>query len=236
MTIQTLVPGTLTVASAIPDPPFEMFVDRQPAGFDVELMQAVCADLGLVWRLRRYEGPDFNGIFAELDNGGCDCIASGTTVTPQRQLKADFCTPYLVSGQSLVCNVVRTPDIHGIDDLRGQVIAVQLGNTSQPVAEALKARGAVADVRIYPYDGIGTMLDDLEAGRIAAVMKLAPVMRWLIRDRPDLRIVQQKITTEKLAVSVRRGNAALRAAIDGAQARLAASGQLQRLLEKWIGS
>lgn len=47
-----------------------------------------------------------------------------------------------------------------------------------PVALQLKADGRVADVRVYAYRDIGTMLDDLDAGRIAAVMKLAPVMRW----------------------------------------------------------
>ena len=32
--------------------------------------------------------------------------------------------------------------------------------------------------------------DDLEAGQIDAVMKLAPVLAWLTRDRPALKIVR----------------------------------------------
>ncbi len=232
--IPTVTPGVLKVGAAIPDPPFELMRDGEPAGFDIELMRAVCGDLGLEWRLVRYGGADFEGIFGGLADGSFDCVASGTTITAGRQAKADFCRPYLVSGQSLVCNVARTPAIRSIGDLRGAVIAVQRGNTSQPVAERLKAEGAVGDVRIYPYDAIGAMLDDLEAGRIAAVMKLAPVMRWLTRDRPDLRVVEEGITTEKLAVSVRRGNDALREALDAAQARLVAQGFLDRLVATWI--
>jgi hypothetical protein len=38
------------------------------------------------------------------------------------------------------------------------------------------------------------MLDDLQSGTIGAVMKLAPVMRWLIRNRPALRVAQEGIT------------------------------------------
>ena len=90
------------------------------------------------------------------------------------------------------------------------------------------------DVRTYAYHEIGVMLDDLEAGTIGAVMKLAPVMHWLIRNRPALRIVQEGITNEKLGVAVRLGNDALRRAIDDAQARLSeqrCSGQLTR---KWL--
>lgn len=234
MTVETITPGVLQVGAAIPDPPFELVRNGAPAGFDVALMHAVCAELGLEWRLCRYGGADFDGIFDGLAEASFDCVASGTTITPFREARVDFCRPYLVSGQSLVCNVARTPAIKSVRDLAGRVIAVQRGNTSQPVAERMKAAGNVADVRIYPYDAIGQMLDDLEAGKIDAIMKLAPVMRWLTRYRPHLRVVEEGITTEGLAVSVRRGNDALREALDAAQARLAERGVLVGLVETWI--
>jgi len=232
----TKTPGILRVGSAIPDPPFELMREGAPAGLDIDLMQAICAELGLVWQLCRYAGDDFEGIYDALDRGEWDCVASGATVTSAREMKADFCTPYLVSGQSLVCNVERTPNIHSIQDLKGRVIAVQRGNTSEPVVERLKAQGAVADVRLYPYDGIVTMLDDLDAGRIDAIMKLGPVMHWFTRDRPHLRVVQEGITVEKIAVAVRRGNDALRTALEGAQQRLVANGTLAQLTRTWVGS
>lgn len=235
MALETIVPGTLRIASAFPDPPFELARDGTLAGFDIELTQHLCAELGLKWESCRYDGADFNGIFDGLADRRWDCVASGTTITQARQAKADFCAPYLASGQSLVCNAARTPGIRSIDDLAGRVIAVQQGNTSQPVAERLEAEGKVADVRLYPYHGIGDMLDDLQAGRIDAVMKLGPVMRWFTRDRPSLRVVQEGITREQLGICVRPGNAPLRAALDTAQSRLAANGTLQRLITSWIG-
>jgi hypothetical protein len=76
-------------------------------------------------------------------------------------------------------------------------------------------------VRTYAYHDIGMMLDDLAAGKIGAVMKLAPVMRWFTRNRPALRVVQEGITDEKLGVAVRLGNVALRQAIGDAQAKIA---------------
>ena len=51
MTFKTNIPGVLCVASAFPDPPFEPMDGATPTGFDVELMQAICAELGLQWRL-----------------------------------------------------------------------------------------------------------------------------------------------------------------------------------------
>jgi polar amino acid transport system substrate-binding protein len=74
-------------------------------------------------RLQRHLRPG-------LDDGSYDCIASGTTVTPGRRKIADFCAPYAVSGQSLVVDVARHPNVRGIADLKGLVIGVQRGNTS----------------------------------------------------------------------------------------------------------
>jgi ABC-type amino acid transport substrate-binding protein len=81
-----------------------------PAGFDITLMQRIAAMLGREWQLVRYEGADFNGIFARLDDASYECIASGTTITPRRRKIADFCAPYAISGQSLVVDVSRHPN------------------------------------------------------------------------------------------------------------------------------
>lgn len=234
MSVSTITPGVLAVGSALPDPPFEFMDGDQARGFDVELMQAIAAELGLAWRLVPYDGADFNGVFAGLTEGAWDCVASGATITPGRERLASFCAPYVRSGQSLVCNVEATPHARSIDDLRGMILGVQQGNTSEPVAHRLKDEGRIAEVRTYAYHDIGAMLDDLSAGKIGGVMKLAPVMRWMIRSRPRLRVVQERITEEALGVAVRLGDDALRAAVNGAQAHLRERGALARLVTKWL--
>jgi ABC-type amino acid transport substrate-binding protein len=225
----------LRVGAALPDPPFELSTPDGPAGFDVALMQRIAGRLGRPWRLVRYQGADFNGIFEGLEQGHYDCIASGTTITPERELRADFCAPYAVSGQSLVVDAGRHPDVHGIDDLRGLVLGVQRGNTSQPVAERLVAEGRAARVRVYAYDEIETALGDLSTGGCDAFMKLAPVTEWYVRGRPRLKVVQTGITRERLGVCVRRGDAALRDAIDQAQATLIGDGTVASLMRQWLG-
>jgi polar amino acid transport system substrate-binding protein len=234
MKLKTHTPGILRVGSALPDPPFEFLDDGKPTGFDVEWLQAIAAHLGLEWQLARYTGGDFNGIFAGLGEGSWDCVASGTTITPERQAVASFGAPYFESGQSLVVNIKKTPQVRTIDDLSEMIIGVQHGNTSEPVAQRLQAAGKVAAVRTYAYHDIGVMLADLEAGKLQGVMKLAPVMHWLIRQRPALRVVQEGITQEKLGVAVRLGNEPLRQAIDAAQARLREQGVLDKLIRRWL--
>ena len=229
------VPLPLKVGAALPDPPFELVGTDGPAGFDIDLMRRIAEKLGREWQLVPYKGADFNGIFAGLDDGSYDCVASGTTITRGRQAIADFCSPYCVSGQSLVVDAGRHPNVHSIDALKGLVIGVQQGNTSQPVADKLVADGRAARVRVYAYDEIETALGDLSTGGCDAFMKLAPVTHWLVRDRPKLRVVQTGITREILGVCVRKGDTALRDAINSAQAALAKDGTLAALIKQWLG-
>jgi polar amino acid transport system substrate-binding protein len=225
----------LKVGAALPDPPFEFMDKGGPTGFDIALMQRIAGKLGRAWQLVRYQGADFNGIFAGLDSGAYECVASGTTITPEREKVADFCAPYAVSGQSLVVDTTRHPNVHGIADLKGLVIGVQQGNTSQPVANKLVAERRAARVRVYAYDQIEQALDDLSNGGCDAFMKLAPVMEWFVRDRPKLEVVEVGITRELLGVCVRKGNTTLRDAVGKAQAELLADGTIPALIKQWLG-
>ena len=108
--------GVLKMAAAFPDPPFD--VPGEPAtGFDVELMRAVAGELGLELKVESFSGDGFEGIFAGLADGAYDVVASGATVTEHRQAMALFCRPYVRSGQSLVTNARRLPDLLSVDDL-----------------------------------------------------------------------------------------------------------------------
>jgi polar amino acid transport system substrate-binding protein len=61
------------------------------------------------------------------------------------------------------------------------------------------------------------------------------VTSWFVRDRPTLKVVEKGITVERLGVCVRKGNTALRNAINNAQAELAADGTLGAMIKQWLG-
>ena len=67
-------------------------------------------------------------------------------------------------------------------------------------------------------------------------MKLAPVTEWFVRDRPKLAVVETGITRERLGICVRKGNAALKNAVEKAQASLTADGTLSALIKQWLGN
>ncbi len=191
---------TLRVGAAFPDPPFNGMPDN--AGLDIDLMTAIAEALGATVEFIPYDGTDFNGIFDALNDGAYDCVTAGTTVTPERETKAQFVPPYLISGQSLAVDTTRLPNVKSIDDLAGLTIGVQQGNTSQPIADRLVAEGKAKAVRVYDYGSIRTALTDLTTGACDAFMKLAPVLTELVKQVPDVEVVQRRISVENIAIAV----------------------------------
>ena len=233
--MRTLIPGSLTILSAYPDPPFDIMKDGVATGFDVELMRAVCARLSLELRPLAYAGEDFNGIFAALAQGTCDAVISGTTITPERAAIVRFSQPYLEFNQGIAVNRRLTRRVGSTADLRGLTAGIQKGNTSDIVARHLLAQGDIAGIRYYPYHGIGTALDDLEAGRIGLVIKLFPVISWLTHERPELAIAMQIPTHEQLGIAYAPERADLCDAVDATIEALCESGELAKLRAAWPG-
>jgi ABC-type amino acid transport substrate-binding protein len=223
----------LTVGVAFPDPPFNGIAD---GGLDIDLIHAVAAAMGMTVALVGYEGSDFNGIFDELASGQYDCVIAGTTVTPERQRRAAFAPPYLISGQALAVDTERLPKVRSVDDLAGLTIGVQQGNTSQPVAEHLVADGKAAAVRVYDYGSIRTALTDLSTGGCDAFMKLAPVLSELVGSLVGVEVVQRNISREDIAIAVALGDDAMLQRIATAQAELEDDGTLQGIRRKWLGN
>lgn len=231
--IATLKPATLIIASAYPDPPFDVSKTGEASGFDIELMRAICERLSLTLEPVRYEGPNFNGIFEGLNTGRYDAVISGTTITAERTQMALFSEPYLVFGQGVAVNRERVPSVRSIQDLTGLVAGIQQGNTSDALARRLVDEHILTSIAYYPYNAIEQVLDDLESGRIGVVIKLFPVISHLVADRPKLRVALQVPTNEKIAIAVAKTNAQLCDVINGALHELQDSGMVAALRSRW---
>ena len=221
--------------SAYPDPPFELMRDGAATGFDIELMRAICTRLGLELRPVAFLGDDFNDIFKGLIQGACDAVISGATITPERAAIVRFSEAYLTFNQGIAVNRRITPQVASFADLRGLTAGIQSGNTSDLVARQLLAQGDIAAIRYYPYHGIVTAIEDLQAGRIGLVIKLNPVISWLIKDWPDLAVALQAPTGERLGIAFAPDRADLCEAVDAAIRELRASWRVCEVAGKMAG-
>jgi polar amino acid transport system substrate-binding protein len=78
-------------------------------------------------------------------------------------------------------------------------------------------------------------LDDLSAGRIGAFIQLFPVVSWLVKDRPNLAVVQQIPTHEKIGIAFAKTNSKLCAAVNEILEDLKEGERLDALYRKWFG-
>ncbi len=229
----TLTAGTLSIASAYPDPPFEL-ADGSENGFDIDLMRAVCNHLGVALHRERYLADNFDGIFDGLENRKYDAVISGTTITPDRSAIVRFSQPYLEFNQGVAINRRLTPKVSSPADLHGLTAGIQSGNTSDFVAKRWLAENVIARIQYYPYDGIKTALADLNAGKIGLIVKLFPVVTWLVKDHPDLEVVMQVPTHEELGIAFAKNNSGLCDAVNEVLEAMRSNGEYDKLRTRWF--
>ena len=98
-------PGKLTVVSDLANPPFDYYDSANvPAGFEVELMQAVAQKMGL--ECEYLPAQKFDSIIPMIKQGGrADVGASNFTITDERLKEIDFTDAYRL--QPGYCHLVR---------------------------------------------------------------------------------------------------------------------------------
>ncbi|XXF79607.1 ABC transporter permease subunit [Myxococcaceae bacterium GXIMD 01537] len=217
---------TLRIGTDATYPPFESMRDGELTGFDVELGNLLAKELGAE---ARWVNSSFDGIFPALLAGKFDLVMSAVTITPERQQRLSFSSPYYTAGQMVA---VRESEqaIRGLEDLGGKTAGIQINTTAALVLEKRP------DVQVRQYPSIDLALQDLLNGNLDAVVGDAPTIRYFTTHGfKGLRTVGQLLTEEHYGIGMRPEDTALREAIDGALARLRANGQFAALEEKYFG-
>lgn len=110
---------TYIVGTEAQFPPFEI-VDSSGnvVGFDVDLLNAIAEDQGFKVE---YLDQDFAGLIPALQTGNVDIIASGMTITEEREGEVDFSEPYITAGLALAVTT-DNEEIQSVDDLKGKTV------------------------------------------------------------------------------------------------------------------
>lgn len=85
-------PGTLTVGMNLQFEPEMYLKDGKPAGYDVDLLNALAKDLGVKLKI---ENLDFNGLIPGLQSKKFDIVSVGLSPTPERKNAIDFSRGYV---------------------------------------------------------------------------------------------------------------------------------------------
>lgn len=208
-------------------PPFETVRAGQYSGFDVELGNAVAAELGA---RAEWVNTSFDGIFPALEAEKFDLVMSAVTITEERKKRLLFSDPYYTAGQ-IVAVRDDTEGIGGLPDLAGKLAGIQINTTA---TEVLKN---YPQIRVRQYPSLDLALQDLENGNLSAVVGDAPTTRYfLAHGFSRLTTVGALLTEEHYGIVMRPRDRELQQAVNGALAKLRADGRFAALEKKWFGS
>lgn len=197
-------------------------------GFDMDLIRAVGKEMGYKVEIKNM---NFDGLIPALEADNIDLIASGMTITPEREKSVSFSHPYYTSGLTIMVPA-NAKDINSFADLKGKKIAVQLGTAS--MTEAQK----VPDAEVKALNSSADVYVELKSGHVDAVINDRPVNAYFIKttDDKNLRVLDEILVSQKYGFAMRKNDEELVKKVNQALYKLKENGEYAKLYEKWFGT
>ena len=220
---------TIVFATDATWPPMEFVNDqKQVVGYAIDFMTAAGKEAGFT---PVFKNTAWDGIFAGLGANKYDAVSSSVTITEDRKKAMDFSEPYFTVRQALI--VSKKSSAKSLEDLKGQKVGGQIGTTGYFTIKAVKG------IEPKSYDEVGLAMEDLNVGRIAAVVCDDPVAANYALDKykENLKIaaIIESGEAENYGIAVRKGNTKVLELVNKGIAAVKAKGLDKELKKKWIG-
>lgn len=220
--------GLLRVGMDASYPPFEVEVDGQFQGYDVDMAQEIGRRLGLEVT---FANTNFDGLYDALASGRVDILISALPYD-RKMPDVRYTGGYFNAGQVLV---TRRDDerIKSHKDLGGYRVGVEMGSMAHQEARRLREQERIS-LTIETGQSSDEVLDLLQVGQVDVVVVDMVTARVALRDRPDLVIRGNPLTDESFVIAVRRDSPELYAAVNGILDVLRGEGWLDALADRWL--
>jgi len=175
----------------------------------------------------------FGDLLTALEKGEVDMVMSGMSMTPQRNLKAAFVGPYIISGKSILTKSSTLEKLNEAEKINQEdiTLAALKGSTSQKFV--VKAMPNAKLVATEDYDAAVGLL---RGGDVDAVVADFPICAISVLRYPDdgLATLVQPLTIEPIGVAVSPGDSLLLNMLENYLGALEVLGVLDKLEEKWF--
>nr|WP_321465744.1 basic amino acid ABC transporter substrate-binding protein [uncultured Desulfobulbus sp.] len=220
---------TIVFATDATWPPMEFVNDqKQVVGYSIDFMTAAAKEAGFK---AVFKNTAWDGIFAGLAANKYDAVCSSVTITDERKKAMAFSEPYFTVRQALIVN--KNSTAKSLEDLKGQKVGGQIGTTGYFAIKAVKG------VEPKSYDEVGLAMEDLNVGRIAAVVCDDPVAANYALDKykENLKIaaIIESGEAENYGIAVHKGNSKVLELLNKGIAAVKAKGLDKEFKKKWIG-
>jgi polar amino acid transport system substrate-binding protein len=217
--------GKLIAGVKFDTPPFGYLDDKnQPVGFDLDIVRAVAARIGVPVEFVKVTSPTRIPL---LISGNVDLSAASMTHTRERDKAIDFSITYYTGAQSLI--VAKGSAIHGLKDLDGKQVSVQQGTTLEKNIAAVAPSAKVVAFKDYNSAWLA-----LVQGRVDALTGSLNILQGFAKENPNFVILPDRFSVEPFGIGVRQGDSALRDMINFTIQELWESGEYAKLYQKWF--
>ncbi|MQX30453.1 transporter substrate-binding domain-containing protein [Sinorhizobium meliloti] len=219
----------LKVGSDTTSPPMESVdpATGQIVGFDIDVVNAICAKINCQ---AEFVTTGWDGIFAALDQGNFDLVASGVSITEERKKAMDFSDPYIVNSQAVLMRVedqgVSLEDFKS----KGKRLSAQANTTDAQVAE-----GVVGKENVVAYDSFSAAIIALKNKDVdGVVINGANAAAYEREFVGELVVAIRDLESDPLGLVFRKGDANVAAFNEGLK-MIRDDGTLDQLVNKYWG-
>ncbi len=208
------------------------FVDPKTRGFigyEVDLANAVAKKIGVKAVFKQLAVA---ARIPELQQGHVDVLAASLTHNKEREAQIDFGVTHFVTGSKVL--VKKSSGIQNVADLGGKKVLTVKGGTQEP-----NVRRAAPTADVVTFETTQQAFQALQQGKgVAYVNDEASLYSDILKlgaKGKDYVVLPQNLNVEPLAFGIRKGETALKAVVDSTLRELEASGEAEKLYEKWWG-
>ena len=195
-------------------------------GYDVDLINAVAEKAGIEIA---FEAMDFDAVISAVATNPNTIGVSGISITDERKLSVDFSEGYINAG--LIVVVKKDSGYATVDDLKGKVIGVQMGTTSDFAAEEI-----TGEANTSKYKTFLNAIMELQGNKVDAVIVDKPVGIASRNELKDdaLEIVDMGLQADWYGIEVNKENPERLEKINAALKELEAEGFYKTLEDKYF--
>ena len=214
----------LTMATSADFPPYEYYENDKIVGIDIEIMEAVCAKIGMTLEP---QDMSFDSVIGAAQTGKTDIAMSGITITEDRKNMVDFTIPYTSTAQSII--VLEGGEIAAKADLEGKKIGVQINTTGDT-----QVTEEFGDDAVDRYQNGALAVESLKNGKVDCVVIDGEVAKDLVEANEGLTIISDAYSIEEYAIALKKGNTELLDKINTALEEILADGTVDAIMAKYI--
>ena len=217
--------GKIVMVTNAEFPPYEYHENNTIVGIDADIARAIADQMGMELEI---QDMAFDSLIPAIQSGKADFAAAGMTVNEERLRNVDFTETYAEAAQVII--VKEGSAIAAPADLTGKKIGVQTGTTGDIYAddvenaEVQRFNKGMEAVMALTQDKLDAVIIDREPAKV------------FVKENEGLKILDEAFTEEEYAIAIKKGNTELLDKMNAAIKELKESGELQKIVDKYITS